>query len=119
LAAAFGTDPLEGCQQAVAMIGAFEVAVHLTAQRALGNWVIVAPPDVQGAVGGALDGNLPATGVRAVVRTDTGDDGDGWIMSIAAESGHGNSFGFGNYSASESIFIHRFHRLRRLSMIHL
>ena len=79
LAAALGADAAQRRRQAPRVVGAFEIAVHLAAQLALGDRVVGVAPDVDGAAGGAVHGHLPAAGVGAVVRADAGDDGDGGV----------------------------------------
>ena len=56
------------------MIGALQVVVHLGAEAALGDGVVRVAPEVQGAAGGAVHGDLPTARVRAVVGADAGDD---------------------------------------------
>jgi hypothetical protein len=88
VAAAFRPDATQRCRQPAGVIGALQVAIHLAAELALRNWLLRVPPDVHSAPAAGLHGDLPATGVRAVVRARAGDDGIRGVVLIEVDLCH-------------------------------
>ena len=74
--------------QPIGVIDPLEVAVDLAAEGALRHGMVGVAPDVERAPVGAVDCDLPAAGVRAVVRAGAGYDADGGVVAEAVGVGH-------------------------------
>ena len=76
------------------MIAALQITVHFATQLALGNRMVGVAPQVDSLARCLIDGHLPATGIRAIVRTGAGDNRQIRVVFVQRKFRHGYSFPF-------------------------
>ena len=77
-------------RQPVGVVYPLQITVNLAAQRALRDGVIGVAPDVERPPAGSIYRDLPAAGVRAVMRAGAGHDADRRSLLIQREFCHHN-----------------------------
>lgn len=88
MAAALRPDAAQRRHQPVGVVGALQIAIHLAAELPLRDRVVWIAPDIHRAAAASFHGDLPATGVGAIVRARAGDDGKRWIGVVEVDLGH-------------------------------